>query len=214
MSIHQVPGRAMIKLLSSRTAAGVVATAACFHGAQASAAPNLVSNGTFDVDLSGWSLVGANNSLTGFNAVLGSPFPGAFRNGNTNSVAATLSQDINTAIGSHFELSFAFRDSTGSIGNDAFKVLFGDQLVVDGVLAPNSGTWATYTFSALVATNSTTRLSFSGFDNAVAWRVDSVSVHETSIVPGPLPLLGVAAAFGYSRKLRARIKAAQEPPHG
>jgi hypothetical protein len=28
----------------------------------------------------------------------------------------------------------------------------------------------------------------------------------TEGAPGPLPLLGVAAAFGYSRKLRARIK--------
>lgn len=28
-------------------------------------------------------------------------------------------------------------------------------------------------------------------------------------VPGPLPILGAAAAFGYSRKLRKRIKASK-----
>lgn len=31
-------------------------------------------------------------------------------------------------------------------------------------------------------------------------------VRQTSPVPGPLPLLGAAAAFGYSRLIRARIK--------
>ena len=30
-------------------------------------------------------------------------------------------------------------------------------------------------------------------------------------VPGPLPLLGVGAAFGYSRKLRKRIKTSKMP---
>jgi hypothetical protein len=30
-------------------------------------------------------------------------------------------------------------------------------------------------------------------------------------VPGPIPLFGVAAAFGYSRKLRKRIKTSKLP---
>jgi len=29
---------------------------------------------------------------------------------------------------------------------------------------------------------------------------------DKAAVPGPLPLVGVAAAFGYSRKLKRRIK--------
>ena len=33
----------------------------------------------------------------------------------------------------------------------------------------------------------------------------------TAAVPGPMPLLGVAAAFGYSRKLRKRIKSSANP---
>lgn len=37
---------------------------------------------------------------------------------------------------------------------------------------------------------------------------------ETSSVPGPLPVLGAAAAFGYSRKLRKRIKSRQLPVAG
>ena len=35
------------------------------------------------------------------------------------------------------------------------------------------------------------------------------TVKGTPSVPGPLPLLGVAAAFGYSRKLRKRIKGSE-----
>jgi hypothetical protein len=34
----------------------------------------------------------------------------------------------------------------------------------------------------------------------------SVARNGTEVVPGPLPLFGVGAAFGYSRKLRKRIK--------
>jgi hypothetical protein len=36
------------------------------------------------------------------------------------------------------------------------------------------------------------------------WAV-ATAVPSTSSVPGPMPLLGVAAAFGFSRKLRARL---------
>jgi hypothetical protein len=38
--------------------------------------------------------------------------------------------------------------------------------------------------------------------------VDAQKIHQ---VPGPLPVLGVAAAFGYSRKLRKRIKDSKTP---
>ena len=34
----------------------------------------------------------------------------------------------------------------------------------------------------------------------------NLNLLQTQAVPGPLPILGTAAAFGYSRKLRKRIK--------
>ena len=34
--------------------------------------------------------------------------------------------------------------------------------------------------------------------------------YQTQPVPGPLPLLGAGAAFGFSRKLRGRIKGSQQ----
>jgi hypothetical protein len=37
--------------------------------------------------------------------------------------------------------------------------------------------------------------------------VDKINVFVSTPVPGPLPLVGVAAAFGWSRTLRRRISA-------
>jgi len=34
------------------------------------------------------------------------------------------------------------------------------------------------------------------------------SFQQTTRVPGPLPLLGAGAAFGFSRRIRSRIKGA------
>jgi hypothetical protein len=36
---------------------------------------------------------------------------------------------------------------------------------------------------------------------------DTVFQTDPNVVPGPLPILGAGIAFGYSRKLRSRIKA-------
>ena len=37
--------------------------------------------------------------------------------------------------------------------------------------------------------------------------IDNLSNYITQAVPGPLPLAAVAAAFGWSRRLRRRVKA-------
>ena len=39
----------------------------------------------------------------------------------------------------------------------------------------------------------------------------SSSAPATESVPGPLPILGIAAAFGFSRRLRRRITLAKTP---
>lgn len=46
--------------------------------------------------------------------------------------------------------------------------------------------------------------------NSYPWATATL-VPSTSNVPGPLPLFGAAAAFGFSRKLRVRIKASKTP---
>ena len=42
-------------------------------------------------------------------------------------------------------------------------------------------------------------------------RIDPVSDTNGVVVPGPLPLLGVGAAFGFSRNIRKRIKGSKSP---
>jgi hypothetical protein len=58
------------------------------------------------------------------------------------------------------------------------------------------------TSSAFTNTFNVTSQGFTSFDNTVNQKA------PTSSVPGPLPILGAGAAFGFSRKLRSRIKAA------
>jgi len=57
----------------------------------------------------------------------------------------------------------------------------------------------------LVAINGTTAV-FTGTVSVTSGRIDTItdSLNQT---PGPLPILGAGAAFGFSRKLRNRIKA-------
>ena len=57
----------------------------------------------------------------------------------------------------------------------------------------------------LVAINGTTAV-FSGTIDVTSGRVD-VLTDSLNQTPGPLPILGAGAAFGFSRKLRNRIKA-------
>ena len=49
-------------------------------------------------------------------------------------------------------------------------------------------------------------LPFTGSLNTTIFNVVTLSAPPTTPVPGPLPALGAAAAFGFSRKLRKRIK--------
>jgi len=58
--------------------------------------------------------------------------------------------------------------------------------------------------SAFTNTFTVTSNAFTAFDNSLTQKAPT----PPSSVPGPLPILGAGAAFGFSRKLRSRIKAA------
>lgn len=164
-----------------------------------SASANLVTNGTFDTDLSGWTLV-ANDGFTGFRNTFGNP-PGSFQNGNVNSIPSTLSQVLTTSAGSLYDISFdLFHNDPGQ--GDTFAVTFGGvNLIGPGPIPQTGGLWQTFTFNNVAATGPSTTLTFVGYDNPSFFWVDNVKA-----TPGPLPALGVAAAFGFSRRLRQRIK--------
>lgn len=68
-----------------------------------------------------------------------------------------------------------------------------------------------FTIPAGVASNGNTitaRISYNDTDAIQTNTSSAVLLTAATSVPGPLPLLGVAAAFGFSRKLRKRIKQA------
>ena len=67
-------------------------------------------------------------------------------------------------------------------------------------LSPSTFTDGTIT-SAFTNTFTVTSNAFTAFDNSLTQRIPTPSP-----APGPLPILGAGAAFGFSRKLRSRIK--------
>lgn len=71
-------------------------------------------------------------------------------------------------------------------------------------------------FDALNNTSTTTGTALSPNITAASWQASNLANASTFgltigavEVPGPLPVLGAAAAFGYSRRLRRRIQ--QQP---
>jgi hypothetical protein len=166
------------------------------------ASANLVTNGTFDTGLGGWTLV-ASDIFTGWNGGFGNP-PGSFQNGNVGSIPATLSQAISTMAGSLYNISFDLYHNDPGVG-DTFSVSFGGvNLIGPGPIPQTNGLWQTFTFNNILATGSSSTFSVVGYDNPSYFYVDNVKV-----TPGPLPAVGAAAAFGFSRRLRQRIKRAK-----
>jgi len=91
--------------------------------------------------------------------------------------------------------------STGSTSNMNVGPYFAYNSIVEKITFLPSGTAATYhpNLSALI---------FSvDVDTSVTWaQVTPKDTPKISTVPGPVPVIGAFAAFGYSRKLRKRIK--------
>ncbi len=182
---------------------GVAALAMVLAPVSASAL-NIVTNGNFagcvDLTCAPWSLVNG-TSGGGF----GNYFPDSYYNGATTPDPAqypVLSQVLNTAPGTSYIISFDLNDG-GSPGQPFAAYFGGDTLLAGGT--PDTGNvFQTFTYSRF-ATAASTTLSFTGSNLPGYWYLTNVSV----ATPAPLPILGVVAAFGWSRKLRRRIKAAR-----
>ena len=67
--------------------------------------------------------------------------------------------------------------------------------------------------STTIAGNTLASLGFTTMGTIGTWTVngtgDTIKVNVGNPVPGPLPLLGAATAFGFSRRLRRRIAHSQ-----
>jgi len=180
-----------------------------FSFAQNASAENLVNNGTFDENLSGWNVITITD-IVGFDwNAFGNP-GGSARGDDVTGPgsgveARLLGQVIPTVIGEKYDIAFQLYGP----GSGNVNASFGS----NGVSVTGSSQWVQYLFAG-VADTASTILAF-GYSaiNAPSVYIDNVSVRVTppSTVPGPLPLLGLGAAFGCSRKLRKRIKTSKTP---
>jgi hypothetical protein len=82
-------------------------------------------------------------------------------------------------------------DSTYLSGSSIVsRATFSGKTLADLGLTPSSGTLGSWT---------------------LAGTGDTITIKVANPVPGPLPLLGAAGAFGFSRRLRKRIQLRQVP---
>ena len=82
------------------------------------------------------------------------------------------------------------------------------------VSTDNGGSWTTYTTADGLGSNGVRGVYASG-SNLYAATTGGLSIAQLSgePVPGPLPLLGAGAAFGWSRRLRRRLPVSQRRHH-
>ena len=95
-----------------------------------------------------------------------------------------------------FASEYTLETNTDPSGGPA-AVIFPSMAITPKVTFPGKPTSADF-FNELVVVAG--KAGPNGFTNTVT------QAQHMKTVPGPLPLLGAAAAFGFSRKLRARIK--------
>ncbi len=174
------------------TPKSLLALAVCLAAAgAASAATELVTNGTFDTDASGWSLSG-DTSFTGASG-------GTYHFGSVSS-DAYLTQVLGTVSGGQYVLSFDLYSPNNYAQH--FGATFGGQTVY--ATQDQAFGWTHFTFNVSAASNSTA-LVFNGFNNPSYYYLDNVSV--TAAVPEPatgaMALAGLAALGLARRRQRA-----------
>jgi len=180
-----------------------------FSFAQNASAENLVNNGTFDANLSGWNVITI-AEVVGFDwNIFGNP-GGSARGDDVSGPGSgvesrLLGQVIPTVIGEKYDIAFQLYGP----GSGSVSASFGS----NGVIVTGSSQWVEYVFEGVAATTNTILAFGYSAINTPSVYIDNVSVRVTpySTVPGPLPLLGLGAAFGCSRKLRKRIKTSKTP---
>jgi hypothetical protein len=118
---------------------------------------------------------------------------------NSGPVTITIDPDINVQVGSD-QFSFAF-------AGIQYDVRWNGRLVDDfaGNLFLLSAGGQCYTISCAYVINQPFQVSLHGVAGLNTLYIDP-TFNSSNGVPGPLPLLGVGAAYGSTRKLRRRIK--------
>ncbi len=172
-----------------------------------------LNNGSWGIfkSIDGWQLLDGSkgSGIEVQNRAAGNPFDGnnlveLDSDGNTG-----IFQDIATEIGKTYKLGFAFSSRAG-VAENILNVKWGGQSVAN-LSASGTGlddtNWKTFAYD-LVATATTTRLSFDNFgstSDSLGTYIDKVSVTTATAVPEPGSIVGIVAfgAFGVN-SLRKR----------
>lgn len=194
-------------LLGASLSTACLAAPSLAAGITSSGATNLIANGDFET--------GALSPWKGSNGVgIDAAFPGQGRFdasfSTVSSVPATLSQEIATAPGGIYRLSFSLLDEAGLVF-DTFTVSLGSfsaTITGDRAFDPMQ---ASFLLPSTAITGGTSTLGFSAVNDGAAFNLDDVSlVLLAQAVPEPssmllvlLPILGVVGASW--RRARRRI---------
>ena len=158
------------------------------------ACANMLTNGGFDADLSGWSIT---QSCVSYTAANMHDAPGGLQAMGCNP-AATVSQTVSgLTVGGNYQLSYWLKNSYGS-GSSTFSSTLGSDVLKSITLAALAD-WTQYTFD-WTATSTSAALTFSlgQTRNSSAWLLDTVSLVASTppaevSEPGSLLLLGLGA---------------------
>jgi len=149
-----------------------------------------------------------NDALTGSFDVIGSADGfdgGANTSGASTTDRTTTFQLVNIGLPAY--VSFKWLFSNGEDNTDIASYFIGNS---ETILSEAPTSIAAQIASLTVASNGSIAFRVRTTDNIGNPGILSITNFEAVPVPAPLPLLGVAAAFGWSRKLRKRIRGRQQ----
>jgi len=155
-----------------------------------------------------------NDAITGSFDVIGSA--DGFDGGANTSGASTTDRTttwklVNTGLPAY--VSFTWLFSNGDDNTDIASYLIDNSDLIgnsETILSDVPTGIAAQIANLTVASNSSIAFRVRTADNSGNPGILSITNFEAVPVPAPLPLLGVAAAFGFSRKLRKRIRGRQQ----
>ena len=175
--------------------------------ASGSAQASMVLNGGFENGLANWTCTISSDATCNTHFTIFGPAPEGLTYffGYDNNPPGILSQTLQTDAGNTYDISFLFNSYSDEPAN-ALSIQVGSLSYTLDLVA---NTWTTYSGTFTAASSSTPlNFLFKTVSGTGTLGLDNVVVNETgsaAAVPGPLPLLGIGAAFGWSRRLRKRI---------
>ena len=158
----------------------VAATAIALSSVGAFSA-ELVSNGSFDAGMAGWT--NADNTRYSSISYQSGGHGNVWRDGSVGTTLGTISQTLSTVAGTAYTLSF---DLQGTGTPNKVKVWFGEDIVAFAQTNFNLPNWTHYTVTGLMADSNSSVLKFGSRNDPSFNMIDNISV-TGAVTPVPEP---------------------------